>query len=141
MYKFRRATENERQQLSGGTHNIYRYGNSDEQFALFLGKAITVFGQPDWIDTDYENMYSYLIVAENEEDKLYLEIYHGPGGSSIGGKSGEDYKTASEELSQLILSVEPSDYEWSGVYEDIPVNIKYTVKNGVVNIESEFADF
>ncbi len=57
-------------------HIIYNYGNSDKQFALFLGKAITVFGQPDFMDTDYENMYSYLIVAENEEDKLYLEIYH-----------------------------------------------------------------
>lgn len=141
MYKFRRATENERQQWSGGTHNIYRYGNSDEQFALFLGKAITVFGQPDFMDTDYENMYSYLIVAENEEDKLYLEIYHGPSGSAIGGKDGENYKTASEELAKLILSAEPSDYEWSGVYEDIPVNIKYTIKNGKVNVESEFADF
>lgn len=141
MYKFRRATENERQLWSGGTHSIYNYGNSDKQFALFLGKAITVFGQPDFMDTDYENMYSYLIVAENEEDKLYLEIYHGPSGSAIGGKDGENYKIASEELAKLILSAEPSDYEWSGVYEDIPVNIKYTIKNGKVSIESEFAEF
>lgn len=141
MYKFRRATENERKQWFDNTHNIYNYGNSDKHFALFLGKAITVFGQPDFMDTDYENMYSYLIVAENEEDKLYLEIYHGPSGSAIGGKDGEIYKTASEELAKLILSAEPSDYEWSGVYEDIPVNIKYTIKNGKVNVESEFAEF
>ena len=33
---------------------------------------MTVFGRPDWMDTDWENMYSYLIVTEDEE--VFFEV-------------------------------------------------------------------
>lgn len=144
MYKFRRATEKERERHSG-SHKIWGITNDttvEEDYVLFLGKAMTVFGQPDWIDEDWENMYSYLIVAEEEQGNgIYLEVYNGPSGSAIGGYDGENYKQAAEELAQLILSAEPSDYEWEGCYYDIPMNIKYTVKDGKAYTESEFADF
>lgn len=141
MYKFRRATEEERKECRGGTHNIWGYGASEDQYALFLGKAMTVFGQPDDMSDDWESMYSYLIAAEDEQgNKIFLEVYHGPSGSAIGGRDGENYKQASEELVQLILSAEPTDYEWEGCYYDIPVNVKYTVKDGKAYTESSFPD-
>lgn len=144
MYKFRRATEEERKKLHGGTHKIWGlwgYGISENEDVLFLGRAMTVFGQPDWIDEDWENMYSYFIVAEDEQDnKIYLEVYHGPSGPAIGGKDGENYRQASEELGQLILSAEPADYVWEGCYYDIPDNIKYTVKDGKAYVEHDFPE-
>lgn len=141
MYRFRRATEKERNEQCGGSYKIWGMDNSagEEDYAVFLGKAMTVFGQPDWMDTDGENMYSYLIVTEDEQDnKIYLEVYHGPSGSAIGGQDAD--RQAAEELAQLILSAKPTDYEWECVYEDIPVNIRYTVKNGKAYIESEYPE-
>ncbi len=141
MYKFRRATEAERREWRGGTHNIRGYGASEEDFALFLGKAMTVFGQPDEISNDWESMYSYLIIAEDEQgNEILLEVYHGPSGSAIGGKDGDDYKQASEELIQLILLAEPTDYEHESVYYDIPANVRYTVKGGKAYTESSFPE-
>ncbi len=139
MYKFRRATEEERNEWCSGSYKIWGMDNSigEEDYALFLGKVMTVFGQPDWMDTDWENMYSYLIVTEDEQgNKIYLEIYHGPSGSAIGGQ--DINKQVAEELAQIILSAKPTDYEWKSVYEDIPVNVKYTVKDGKAYIESEY---
>lgn len=142
MYKFRRATDEERKAFRGGTHHIWGFEPASENdFALFFGKAMTVFGKPDDMSDDWECMYSYLIVAEDEQgNKLLLDVYHDPSGSAIGGMDGDDYKQASEELGQLILSAEPSDYEWEGVYYDIPVNIKYTVKDGKSYTESSFPE-
>lgn len=142
MYKFRRATEEERREFHGGTHHIWGYEPASENdYALFFGKVITVFGKPDDMSDDWESMYSYLIAAEDEQgNKILLEVYHGPSGSAIGGNDGENYTQAAEELGQLILSAEPSDYEWEGVYYDIPVNIRYTVKDGKAYTESSFPD-
>lgn len=53
----------------------------------------------------------YIFGRTTEEE---LKKWHG----------GTHYKTAAEEFVQLILSVEPSDYVWEVVYEDIPVNMK-----------------
>lgn len=142
MYKFRRATEEERNEWHGGSHKIWGIGNDpsgERAFALFLGKAMTVFGQPDWMDTDWENMYSYLIITEDEQGNIiYLEIYHGPSGSAIGGQ--DINKQAAEELAELILSAKPTDYEWESIYEDIPVNVKYIVRDGKAYVESEFPE-
>lgn len=144
MYKFRRATEKERDEGHSGSHKIWGITNDttvEEDYALFWGRAITVFGQPDWTDEDWENMYSYLIVAEEEQGNgIYLEVYHGSSGSAIGGYKGENYKQAAEELAQLILSAEPSDYEWKGCYYDIPVNMKYTVRDGKAYVEYEYPE-
>ena len=49
--------------------------------------------------------------------------------------------SAANELIAFIESAEPSDYVWEGIYEDIPVNVKYAVKDGKAYTESESADF
>lgn len=144
MYKFRRATKKERDEGHDGSHKIWGITNdttAEEDYVLFFGRAITVFGQPDWTDEDWENMYSYLIVAEDGQgNEIILEVYNGSSGSAIGGYDGENYKQAAEELAQLILSAEPSDYEWEGCYYDIPVNMKYTVRDGKAYVEYEYPE-
>lgn len=140
MYKFRRTTEEEKKLRSFGGLILNPPCNGEEDYALFLGKALTVFGKPDYMSEDWESMYSYLITAEDENGgKLILEVYHGPSGAAIGGDyRSESAKGAAQELAKLILEAEPSDYEWESVYEDIPVNVKYIVKDGKVNVESSF---
>ncbi|MDE6538927.1 MAG: hypothetical protein K2K66_01945, partial [Ruminococcus sp.] len=85
------------------------------------------------------DIYSYWVVAEDRQNKIYLEVYHGASGASVGGKpfgiSKEQekiYTQVAGELIAFIESAEPSDYVWEGIYEDIPVNVKYAVKDGVV---------
>lgn len=147
MYTFRKSTRDEKSQAYVGMSGnwIYQPGEAgDEEYALFFGKVRTIFGEPDFISEDWENMYSYSITAENSEDnnKLFFEIYHGSGGSSLAMYADSDaYKKAGKQLIELIESAEPADYEWEGVYEDIPVNIKYIVRNGKVKVESEFPEF
>ncbi|MDE5946295.1 MAG: hypothetical protein K2G63_03160 [Oscillospiraceae bacterium] len=152
MYKFRKSTIEEKQQaVSYGMSGdwIYESGKAgNEEYALFFGKVRTVFGEPDYISEDWENMYGYMITAEDCEDnnKLFFEIYHGSCGSSVAMPRSKDvdsnaYEKAKKQLVELIESAEPVDYEWEGVYEDIPVNIKYIVRNGKVKVESEFPEF
>lgn len=74
-------------------------------------------------------------------------VYHGAGGPSVSlpiGLEGTDeaaYRSASRELTRMIEAAAPVDYVWEGVYEDIPVNIKYIVKNGEVRVESQMGEF
>lgn len=152
MYKFRRATEDE---LSAFENigfsklcSVYDLKGTDEKYALFYGKLRTVFGEPHYTSDDYECMYSYWITAEDGQNKIYLEVYHGPSGAAVGGKpfdiskeQEEIYMSAANELIAFIESAEPSDYVWEGIYEDIPVNVKYAVKDGKAYTESESADF
>ena len=94
-------------------------------------------------------MYSYNVMAVGENgESFYLEVYHGPSGAAVGGKpfdiskeQEEIYMSAANELIAFIESAEPSDYVWEGIYEDIPVNVKYAVKDGKAYTESESADF
>lgn len=150
MYKFRLATKEEEKELwtSGyaGKH-IYGAGASENNYALFLGRMITLFGKPDNLSEDWENMYNYDVIAEDEQGNRFLvEIYHGAGGPSVALPIERDniditpYEQASKELVELIMNTEPSDYEWESVYEDIPVNIKYIVKDGKAKVESEFPE-
>ncbi len=148
MFKFTKATNNIRT-ISCQIKNAFKCP-SDEDYALFFGKARTLFGEPDSVTDDYECMFSYDITATDETSgkSFYLEIYHGPSGSAIGGMpvsnlSDEDkkmYNMAADELIELINSAEPADYVWEGVYEDIPVNIKYIVKDGKATVESELPE-
>lgn len=146
MYKFRNSTVEERKNSQACCGQwVYGSGASERKYALFFGKVRTLFGVNDSISEDWENMYSYNITAEDEQgNKLYLEIYHGPGGPSIATPFDKelppDYEKAKAELIELISNAEPADYEWEGVYEDVPVNIKYIVKDGVAHVESEFPE-
>lgn len=146
MYTFRNSTDEERK------NSNVRYGDgiyglvaTDEKFALFFGKVRRLFGENDSFSDDWECMYTYLITAEDENgNKLYFEIYHGSGGSSIStpysGELPPDYKQAKSELLELIENTIPADYVWEGCYYDIPVNIKYTVKDGKAYVEREFPE-
>ncbi len=146
MYKFRNSTdEEEKNNYAGFGKWVYGTNATEEKYALFFGKVRTLFGVNDSISEDWECMYNYNITAEDEQgNKLYFSIYHGPRGSSIATPFRDelppDYAKAKAELIELINNAEPADYEWEGVYEDIPVNIKYTVKDGKAYVESEFPE-
>lgn len=110
--------------------NVYEV-ETEQESSLFLGQVKTLFGVPDYITEDYETMFSCAVAAKDlEGNMLYLEIYNGSSGAAIGGASDDASEKAAEELARLIIDAEPTDYDWEGVYSDIPVNIKMGVKNG-----------
>lgn len=110
--------------------NVYEV-ETEKESSLFLGQVKTLFGEPDYITENYEEMFSCAVVAKNQDGNvLYLEIYSGPSGAAIGGVNDEASEKAAKELARLIMVAEPTDYDWEGVYSDIPVNIKMGVKNG-----------
>lgn len=144
MYKFRNSTDEEiKENLAGFGEWIY--GVVPEGiFALFFGKVRSRFGVNDSISTDWQWMYSYPITVEDENgNKFFFRVYHGVGGSSIGTPFEEltsEYEMAKNALIEYIESAEPVDYVWEGVYEDIPVNVTYTVKDGKARVDSEFPE-
>ena len=153
VYKFRNASAEEEKKMWERQYAgewIYGVGgaNGENEFALFLGKVIARFGRNDSLSSDWENMYSYPIIAENEKgEELLIEIYHGAGGPSYSlptdfkeDEEKEKYEQAAKALVEYIQSAEPADYELETVYEDIPVNVKYSVKNGAAKVESEFPE-
>lgn len=152
MYTFRKISfeefyENTKQYTIAGEW-VYEVGEAgDETYALFWGKARTLFGEPNQQSADWENMYTYEIEASDGQNApLYLEVYHGSGGSSVAMPTEDNdvdhaaYDQAKSELIALIESAQPADYVWEGVYEDIPVNIKYTVKDGKATVDSKFGE-
>lgn len=150
MYTFRKIASEEyfehTKQYTIAGDWVYEVGEAgDETYALFWGKARTLFGEPNQQSADWENMYTYNIEAsDGQNEPLYLEIYHGAGGSSVAMPTEDSsvdhaaYRQAKSELIALIESAEPADYVWEGIYEDIPVNIRYTVKDGKATVDSEF---
>ena len=142
MYTFRNATDEERKNGIPISYGDWISDNpSNEQFALFFGKVRTLFGVNDSISDDWENMYHYLITAEDENgNKLYFLIYgNRPAiGVPYSGELTPDYEQAKTELLELIENTLPADYVWEGCYYDVPVNIKYTVKDGKARVDSEF---
>lgn len=139
MYTFKRIDC----KLYKGGALLMNVGNSSQQAeSLYPGQAIALFGEPDYFTEDYENLFSMVVAAESEAggEPIYLEIYHGPSGPAIGGLETPEAKAAAHELAELLVSAKPADYDWEGVYEDIPVNIKMGVKNGVPYHESEYPD-
>ncbi len=144
-YTFRNSTDEEIKENSVHCGRwIYGTVSSEEIYALFFGKVRSRFGVNDSISTDWEMMYSYPVTVEDDNgNKFFFDIYHGAGGSSIATPSEEltlEYEQAQEALIEYIESAEPEDYVWQGVYEDIPVNVTYTVKDGKVRVESEFPE-
>lgn len=110
--------------------NVYEI-ETERESSMFLGQVKTLFGEPDYITENYEEMFSCAVAAKDQDGNvLYLEIYSGPSGAAIGGSNDEVSEKAAKELARLIMDAEPTDYDWQGVYSDIPVNIKMGVKNG-----------
>ena len=73
MYTFRKISseefyENTKQYTISGEW-VYEVGEaSDETYALFWGKARTLFGEPNQQSADWENMYTYAIEASNGQN-------------------------------------------------------------------------
>lgn len=149
MYKFRKANQeeaNEMFKMQYAGRGIYN-GVTERKFALFLGQMIALFGDSGNMSADWENMYSYSIIAEDEHGKsLLLEVYHGSGGPSIAIPTEHNktdlmpYEQAEKELVAYIENAVPADYEWDSVYEDVGINIKYSVKDGKACVTSEFPE-
>lgn len=148
-YTFRNSTDEEiKENLTGFGEWIYSIV-PEGIFALFFGKVRSRFGVNNSISTDWEWMYSYPVTVEDENgNKFFCRVYHGAGGPSIATPFEEltpDYESAVNALIEYIESAEPVDYVWEGVYKDIlyeniPVNVTYTVKNGKARVDSEFPE-
>lgn len=152
MYKFRNADEKEQQEkdslgnIPGGGEWIYG-SVREEVYALFLGRMITLFGKSNTLSDDWENMYTYPLIAEDENGtKLRIDVYHGSGGPSVclplnlNDEEKEIYDNAVKELVAYIESAEPADYVHESVYYDIPANVTYTVKYGYARVDSVFPE-
>lgn len=144
MYTFRVSVPEDNNNAGFGEW-VYGVGATEEKYALFFGKVRARFGDNDSFSDDWESMYSYKITVEDEQgNKFFFEIYHGAGGSSIGTPFSDelppDYQQAEKALLEYIESATPVDYVWESVYYDIPVNVRYTVKDGVAKVESEFPE-
>lgn len=110
--------------------NVYEV-ETEQESSLFLGQVKTLFGEPDYITENYEEMFSCAIVAKDQDgNRVYLEVYSGASGAAIGGANDDASEKAAKELARLIIDAKPTDYDWKGVYNDIPVKIKIGVKNG-----------
>ena len=139
MYNFRLATKDEEKaawKTMGGGEWIYGTVTEDK-YALFLGKCIALFGMPENLSEDWENMYNLFITAEDDNGVvLTFNIYHGPGGPSYTEYKGDSdrFDEIFREFMALIDKTVPADYVHESVYYDIPANVKYTVKDGNVKI-------
>lgn len=123
-YTFKVDIENKTNTGSCGLQRIYEDSSKD---VLVLGQMITLFGQPQTISENFENQYSYSILAEDENGKTVpLSVYSG----EIGGLDDEASKQAAKELADYIKSAVPSDYDYVGYYMDVPVKVKLGIKDG-----------
>ena len=139
IYTFEKA---EPEHFSSGARILSVYPNGDRlDHSKFMGQAITLFGQPDRIENDYEDMFETGVKAKDKDGNIiYLYIYHGPSGPAIGGADDENSRRAAEELTSLIVNASPADYDWEGTYEDFNITIKMGVRNGVPYYEDNSAE-
>ncbi len=120
-----------------GVYDDEMYEFDASYHGLFVGQVVTMFGDES-VTYDNETLISYVVAAEDSSgDVIYLEVYYGPSGPAIGGSDGENYDKAAEELEQIIINIEPIDYECVSVYEDAGITIKMGTKNGKGYYETE----
>lgn len=130
-YEFKRCNPNELPSNRGLIRNVYEM-ESSETHSLFCGQVLALFGEPDYITKNNENLFSLAVCGKRGDgETVFLEIYYGPSGPAISGGTEWADKTAAFQLSELIMKTAPIDYEWSSIYQDIPVKVKMGVKNGV----------
>lgn len=136
-YAFEKCDPSEVTTLIAHICSVYDYNDGVKQ-SLFLGQVKTLFGEPDYMTMDNENMFSCMVKAtDSEGNVLYLDIYYGPTGAAIGGDDDASSEVAANELAELIRSVEPTDYEWVSYYMDIPVKVEMGVVNGEPYLHEE----
>ena len=112
--------------------NTYYEKYDASYHSLFIGQCLTLFGDADYQSDDNEDLLSYVVAAEDEDNNvIYMEIYYGPSGPAIGGVAFDDtYSRAAEELSQIIMDAEPTDFEITSTYGDLGATIEMGVKDG-----------
>ena len=112
--------------------NTYYEKYDASYHSLFIGQCLTLFGDVDYQSDDNEDLLSYVVAAEDEDNNvIYMEIYYGPSGPAIGGVAFDDtYSRAAEELSQIIMDAEPTDFEITSTYGDLGATIEMGVKDG-----------
>ena len=106
-----------------------------KDYAIIRGQLQTLFGNPIYIEPDFENAYCYIVIMENSEGAQFiLTVYQGKSGPVIGGnKNIEGTENAAQELKRYIEKASPSDYEYEGIYREGRPNTKKIimgVKNG-----------
>lgn len=138
-YTFKKETEYKIEEGSSWICSIYEE-DYDKQ-VLALGQLKTLFGEPHYITENLENQFGYSIAVTDEAGKtIYLDVYSGASGPSIGGMQGEEYEKAVEALTAYIKEADVSDYDYEGYYMDAPCKVKMGVKNGVPYEEEEMLD-
>lgn len=107
-----------------------------EELTLAYGRLLTLFGPPLFVSKDMENEYSYCVEGKDAQGTVvYLEVYSGPSGPSIGGKQGVVERQAADELAELIMAAPPADYEYTGYYMDGPSIVHKGVRGGQIFME------
>ncbi|MBQ8983104.1 MAG: hypothetical protein IJ079_05890 [Lachnospiraceae bacterium] len=108
--------------------------------SLFIGQCLTLFGKPDYVTDNNEDLFSYVIAAEDGEGNvIYLEVYYGPSGPAIGGIAGDEaYERAAEALAKNIMDAKATDYEIVSEHEDVGMTIKMGVKDGQAYYDTQW---
>ena len=106
---------------------------------LIYGALQTLFGEPAYITENFEDVYSYSLVAKNEEGKeICFEVYQGSSGCAVGGSSmSELLASCVEELKRLLTETTPKDYVYEGNYMDAGMKIRCGIQNGQPFFEEE----
>ncbi len=137
-YTFAKINDEEKIWGTSKICDIYEIFEYDKQ-PFAYGQMLTLFGEPLYTTENLENQYSYVIEAtDSAGNVLYLSVYSGPSGPSIGGSAGAD--DAAKALVQYIRAAAPSDYDYEGYYMDAPCKVKMGVKNGESYMEEEMLD-
>lgn len=108
-------------------------GDVLEQVAIF-GSLLALFGEPDYLSENLENMYQYSLLAKRSDGKeTILLVYSGPTGPSVSCRKKEsDMKAgAAYALRELLQETPPMDYSYEGYYYDGPTTLEFGVKDGV----------
>lgn len=141
IYKFKKSDTD---LINGGgvtIASITHTPDTQKYQATFLGRCVALFGEPYDVSDNYEALYNYFIIAEDENgNTANLEIYFGSGGPSIGYGESEFEEKAAIALARKLLMTEPVDCEISSTYDDASVRVIMGVKNGEPFYESFFLE-
>ena len=89
-------------------------------------------GPPLYLSKNIEDPFEYCILAENQAGtQVYLNVYSGSSGPSIGGNQDAYSKAAADILAEYITGAPAADYEYEGFYMDESCIVRQGVKDGV----------
>lgn len=141
MYNFKPCSPDLLPDVRSKICNLYE-DKPAEYHSLFIGQALSRFGESDYTTENNEDLFSKAVSAEDKDGNvLYFEVYYGPSGPAVGGDAlSEESRKAADELAKYIMSAEPKDFEYKSVYEDLGVTIRMGVENGKPYYLSDIPD-